>query len=198
MRSNLKAFLAVLALCALVTTFSLRETPKGTLALPAPKHQVVLVGFGGPEQPDLVPIADFIESHTGQRPRIGPDVDFSLAQMDYCLDRDRHQWDADKMVELIDVPEGAVAIAVFNDSLYTSGIPQWRYCFGLKRGHRAILSPANMAGTNPLFTASRLNKMTLRYVLEMAYEMPRKNDRKSLLHDSIMGPSDLDLMEIRI
>ena len=139
MRSNLKAFLAVLALCALVTTFSLRETPKGTLALPAPKHQVVLVGFGGPEQPDLVPIADFIESHTGQRPRIGPDVDFSLAQMDYCLDRDRHQWDADKMVELIDVPEGAVAIAVFNDSLYTSGIPQWRYCFGLKRGHRGGL-----------------------------------------------------------
>lgn len=201
MKQNLVALIAILVVVGMILNKDTESTKK--LTLPAPKHKLVLVNFGTPASPNLDKLADLIEKHTGVRPEVGGSLSLEPAAMSKCYNSTRDQWDVEQVLDLLPTYDGKVVLAIHNESLFNSSIPSWRYCFGTHRDRSGIISSYQMRERpgEPFDNAQprlRLNKMVLRYVLEMVYELPRVEDPRSLLHNSIMGPADLDRMEYRI
>lgn len=120
---------------------------------------------------------------------------------------ERQQFDAELIMEQLSQLErkpNEVVIAVTSRDLFTSAQPAWRYCFGSHGAHASVLSSARMGrlsfGGSPseLVGQVRLRKMLLRYTLEQVFELPRNDDPESLLYNRVMGPADLDRMQLRL
>jgi len=200
MKADLKALVAVLVVCALGGVWMARSNPPQSasrLGLPEANFTIVLTELSSRSPVEIQRLAEEIELQTGTKPKIDNRRSLALEQ---CHNRDRRQWDADRILPLVPVPPDSLVIAVFGDSLYTGQIPQWRYCFGVRGERAAVLSPYNMGtdSTAPAVVQERFTKLTLRYILEMGYDLQRRDDPTSLLHRSVMGPADLDRMEFKI
>jgi predicted Zn-dependent protease len=202
MRPNLRILVVLLTFCAVIVG-TINSGEKSTLKLPEPKFSVVLNPFGGFDPDLLKETANYLEAKTGVRP-----TTYFIDEYVYernnpdCFDKNRGQWDADKLVTFATPREGAVAIQLMSQSLYTTSQPKWVYCFGVQTSRAAVLSSYNMNPANygeppnPALTQDRLNKMVLRYVLELAYDMDRVSDPRSVLRSDILGPSDIDAIVV--
>jgi predicted Zn-dependent protease len=122
-------------------------------------------------------------------------------------DEGRNQYDADKIIEaLAGLPRGAdqKILALTEEDLFLSSVPEWRYCYGSHGQNVAVLSSVRMGGRfqEELFPSPRsqhrCRKMLFRYVLEMCYDLNRNSRPESLLYERVLGPRDLDNMEYEI
>jgi hypothetical protein len=220
-----REFALILAVCALVVTWSLRPSNEvddkeelGGITTPdyhpvdltkdlgEPKRDIILVNLD-PDPELLAWCTVEIEAATGARvAQVISANDIGLG--DEAYDETRHQDNAEiiieKMSDYFSDSEHA-ALAVTSRDLYTSAKPEWRYCFGTHGSNRtAVISSVRMGGRfqDTLFPSKRakdrFRKLLLRYVLEMAYDTPRNSDPKSLLYNRVLAPRDLSKMEYRI
>ena len=122
-------------------------------------------------------------------------------------DEGRNQYDADKIIEaLTRLPRGddQKVLALTEEDLFLSSVPEWRYCYGSHGQNAAVLSSVRMGGRfqEELFPSPRsqhrCRKMLFRYVLEMCYDLKRNSRPESLLYERVLGPRDLDAMNYEI
>ena len=188
MRFEKVALLVLLALCALAARFLLTPT---TNHLPACTLEIHLRPWGGPLPKNL---SANVQTFIG-KPII---VDATEAMPRAAFEEKRRQYDTDKLGFPVDRTQFVLVITP--EDLFTSQISEWRYCFGARFDQGGIVSSAHMGpfpGEAPGLAGQRLEKMTLRYILEGAYGMKRVDDPKSLLFSRVLGPDDLDRMELR-
>lgn len=169
--------------------------------LPAATRSVVLVQFGDDHRL-LTWARRELEDLTRVEVRR---VTLTLAST--TMDAQRRQLDADKILAALERVErgpNEVVIALTKQDIFLSSRPDWRYCFGSHGRYGSVLSSARMGkirfdgeeDTAP--QRNRLRKMLLRYTLESVFDMKRSDDPKSLLYRSILGPQDLDRMELKL
>lgn len=194
MRSDKVALLLIVVLCALAARWLLSPTRAN---LPAPLATVHLLPLVGPTPPDLTEVQRTLEAFTGVQATLEKPVPLPAS----ALQQWRAQYEAERLQPAIPSRAGQYWLAITQQDLFTSQVPQWRYCYGSQFEHSGVLSSARMGpfpGEDPALARTRLHKMVLRYVLEGAYAMKRVEDPKSLLFARILGPDDLDRMDFKI
>ena len=94
-----------------------------------------------------------------------------------------------------------VIIGVTHHDIFFSGAPDDRFTFGVRAATRnAVVSTARMNPVNyglepdAELLRQRLEKMTLRYLGELYFRLPRVSNDRSVLRDSIRSLSDIDEM----
>jgi predicted Zn-dependent protease len=220
-----KEFLIVLTICAVVVGFNLRSNSESeaeseiggfntpeyepvdlSKGLGPPKRDLVLVQLD--EDPELVEwCKKEIAASTGAKVvEVVSLKDFPDGIDSY--NEERQQDDAEVILRALsrDNTYADIAVlAVTSKDLYTSGKPEWRYCFGSHGANAtAVISSVRMGGRfqEGLFptkrSKDRFRKLLLRYTLEMVYEVPRNSDPTSLLYNRVLAPRDLTMMEYRI
>ncbi|MBI3924361.1 MAG: hypothetical protein HY319_02355 [Armatimonadetes bacterium] len=189
MARNLAVLVLVLVACAIWMS-RVQPDSHALDGLPQPRKALALVDLHTPgADPGLAPWgAEKIQDYTG----LAAEVLAPVPLPQDAWDAARGQYDAYRLLERLPPKPNTVVIGLTSMDTWTSDIPEWRYCYGAHDGDRAVVSLAR-TGVGP-----RGVKMTLRYVLEKVYELPCKDDPKSLLHTTILGPDDLDRMEFRI
>lgn len=105
---------------------------------------------------------------------------------------ERSQLDADRVLGFAESGAQGPTLLLVGQDCYTSGKPEWRYCYGVRGEKSAVLSLAR------LDTASRRDKMMARYAAELLLGVRRSQDPTSLFYSPILGPGDIDRMELRI
>lgn len=192
MKFDRLVLLGLVALCALLARWWVKIDP-GRPLLPDCAYEIHLLPLGGSLPPGL---HEAVESFTGKSVRV------DLGQpmpAEAWVGPPRQQYDAEKVRLRID--KGQFVLAITPCDLFTSQVPDWRYCFGARYDQGGIVSSARMGpfpGESGSAALERLKKMALRYVLEGAYGMQRGDDPRSLLFRSVLGPADLDRMEFRL
>lgn len=192
MKRSIPWLLLVLAVCGLgglVLTRTADDTAEAW-DLPEPQFKIALADLHLPGGDGALagPAAMEVERYTGVAPLVMPPV----ALPEAAYDSERRQYDADRALLALPSKEGYLVLGLTPVDTYTSGKPEWAYCFGIRRGNRALISQARTRG------GTRFHKMVLRYVLEGAYGLPRNDDPRSLLFRTVLGPADLDRMEMRL
>ena len=194
MKSDKVALLLIAVLCALAARWLLSPSRAN---LPAPQATVHLLPLVGPTRPDLMDVQRTLEAFTGVQATLEKPVVLPVS----ALQQWRAQYEAERLQPVIPSQVGHYWLAITQQDLFTSQVPQWRFCYGSQFEHSGVLSSARMGpfpGEDPALARSRLQKMVLRYVLEGAYAMRRVEDPKSLLYARILGPDDLDRMDFKI
>lgn len=220
-----KELAVVMAICAVVVAWNLKSTPEKDEeteigGFTTPEYVPVdLTKELGPAKRDIVLVQmdqsseltewcqKEIAAATGAKVvKIFPYDEITAPMESY--DDTRSQDDAEIIIdELSSQFKGSdqAVLAVTSKDLYTSAKPEWRYCFGTHGpNHTAVISSVRMGARfqKSLFPTKRaedrFRKLLLRYVLEMAYEVPRNDDPKSLLYSRVLAPRDLSAMEYRI
>jgi len=182
MRSDRVILFVLLVVCALAARYWVMPGPA---KLPKCSYdEIHLRPLGGPLPADL---ADHVSKFLGKSVVLEAEAPMPKG----ALDERRGQYDANLLE--VTPPKGQFVLEVTGLDIYTSGKPEWRYCFGQRFEGGGVISSAHMGGA-PL----RLEKMVLRYVLEGAYGCRRVNDSGSLLNAQVLGPGDLDAMEMRL
>lgn len=190
MRFEALALVCILLVCAVFARLWQIQPPPGPL--PATAYELALSGMAVPGRrpPELAQLQADVSAYTRKKVEILPARELPQA----AFDPERRQWNSEKVERhLVKGPNQFVFVINITDAdLFTDQVPEWRYCFGARFASTAILSSHRMAGGPP----DRLLKMTLRYFLEGAYGMQRTDNPQSLLYRSIMGPADIDTMQL--
>ncbi len=199
MNKHIKAFLVVLILCAVTMSalhrglFDFKTADSPLPGLPTPRFGVAICPLGRDVVLPEAEITEFLQQTVGQTPVFLPAVDLP----EEALDARRGQWDCERLLGHVPVREGYVTVAIASQDVFTSAVQDWRWCFGSRSERTAVLSTWRM-GLPGEAVSQRRNKMTLRYVLEMAYGLPRNERQGSILYRSIGSARDLDNLEFRL
>ncbi len=123
---------------------------------------------------------------------------------------DRQQWIAEKLVMDLEAvrgptPDGCqqpTVIGLTEEDLFIEGM-DWNYAYSYRDGQRrAIVSTAQMrwARDNSLLNKSLLRdrafKMMTKNVAVLHFRLPLNSDPRSVLYNNILGPDDLDAMDL--
>jgi hypothetical protein len=195
MRIDRIALLLILVTCAVAGRWWSSRPPRERPALPPPQREIHLLPLGS--SLDMPSVQAAVVDFTGHPASIDEPAELDPT----AFNAKRRQYDADVLGKSIPVPAGHYVLALTAADLYTSQIPDWRYCFGSRFASGGLVSQARMGpfpGEPSELAQSRRNKMVIRYILEGAYGLKRSQDPQSLLYSKILGPSDLDRMEFRI
>lgn len=182
MRADKLILLVLLAVCAVAARWLV---PASSAKLPECAYaEIHLRPLGGP-------LPNGLETSVSKFLGRSVIVDEQAPMPQVSRDAERGQYDAERCGLI--APQGQFVLEVTALDLYTSGKPEWGYCFGQRFENGGVISSARMGGV-----PERLQKMAIRYVLEGAYGCRRVNDPGSLLHEQILGPGDLDAMQMRL
>lgn len=140
------------------------------------------------EDRPLLDLAQSLERNTGVTTRTMYSASFEPT----WLNAERGQLDADQMLKFVDSRATEATLLLVGQDCYTPSQPDWRYCYGVRGKKGAVLSLAR------LDTASRRDKMLARYAAELLLGRRRSQDPTSLFYSPILGPDDLDRMELKI
>lgn len=140
------------------------------------------------EDRSLLDCAESLERNTGVEVRSM----FSASFEPSWLNAERGQLDADRMLDFVDKQAEQATLLVVGQDCYTPSQPDWRYCYGVRGKKGAVLSLARLDST------SRRDKMLARYAAELLLGRQRSKDPNSLFYSPILGPADLDRMELKI
>jgi predicted Zn-dependent protease len=123
-----------------------------------------------------------------------------------AFDRTRRQYVAEKLFPLLRERRGGarsadVVIGLLKDDMYTSGVPAWRFAFGVRsQDGLAVVSQARMdprllgLTSDPALRMRRLQKMVVREIAVLALGLGLNRNPRSVLYDTILSTDDLDLM----
>ncbi|MCE7868772.1 hypothetical protein DYH09_00165 [bacterium CPR1] len=140
------------------------------------------------EDRPLLDCALSLEKNTGVQVRAMYSASFEPS----WLNPERGQLDADQMLDFVDKQAEQATLLLVGQDCYTPSQPDWRYCYGVRGKKGAVLSLAR------LDTPSRRDKMLARYAAELLLGRRRSQDPTSLFFSPILGPADLDRMELKI
>jgi hypothetical protein len=140
------------------------------------------------EDRPLLDCAESLRKNTGVEVRSMYSASFEPS----WLNAERGQLDADQILAFVDKQAEQATLLVVGQDCYTPSQPDWRYCYGVRGKKGAVLSLAR------LDTDSRRDKMLARYAAELLLGRQRSKDPTSLFYSPILGPADLDRMELRI
>jgi hypothetical protein len=94
-----------------------------------------------------------------------------------------------------------VVIGLLKDDMYTSGVPAWRFAFGVRsQDGLAVVSQTRMdphilgLTPDPALRMRRLQKMVVREVGVLSLGLGLNRNARSVLYDTILSTDDLDLM----
>lgn len=191
MRFERVALACILAVCALCARFW--HSTQKPQRLPSTPFELALAAMTTPgKRPlDLSALQAGVHGYTGKTVEILPSRE--LPQGAFKVGRG--QWNAEATEPHLVHGPSKFVVTITDADLYTEQVPEWRYCFGARFASTAILSSYRMSEPASA-TSERLLKMTLRYFLEGAYGLKRTDDPRSLLFRSVMGPEDIDTMQL--
>lgn len=189
MRFDRVALIVILVVCAAGMRWMRAPSPSSLPDLSAPRASLHLVPGVGVSVTEMEELKGTVERYTGREAFL----DKSITLPRTAFKQERGQYDSEQLHSVIPSAAGEYWLAVVKEDLYTSQIPDWRYCYGIQLHHGGVLSTAR------LVAPERLQKMVLRYVLEGVYGLKRvDDDHGSLLYSRILGPDDVDRMEFRL
>jgi predicted Zn-dependent protease len=169
---------------------------------PAVGRNVHLLAFGGFSRSDASRLARHIAATLG----VKTDVLGSARLPASAFDPKRRQYVAEKLFPLLRERRGSarsadVVIGLLKDDMYTSGVPAWRFAFGVRsQDGLAVVSQARMdprllgLTPDPALRMRRLQKMVVREVGVFALGLGLNRNPRSVLYDTILSTDDLDLM----
>ncbi|MEW6282987.1 MAG: hypothetical protein AB1758_30520, partial [Candidatus Eremiobacterota bacterium] len=156
--------------------------------LPLQGHSLAIVCLDEGDRKLMERAAESLRRNTG----LEAGTALSAVDTNGCLDPDRGQLEAERILQYAEQGQRDwPVLVVLNHDLFTSGKPEWRYCFGLRGERASVLSAARLKG-------SRLDKMLARYAAQLLIGFPPSHDPRSLFYSPIMGPADIDRMELSI
>ena len=193
--------LVALALLAVALVVGAAE-PRPTAAAAPPRaaaHPVYFVPIGGFPQRDVAALAHYFARKLGLKTGVLPRAALPAA----TFDRQRKQYVAEKLIELLHRPLGdpRVVIGLTAEDLYMRAKPSARYTFSVRDPHgfavvsRTRMDPRVLGLTpDPGLRTRRLQKMVLKQVGILAFGYSLSANPRSVLYDSIQSPDDLDYM----
>lgn len=199
------ATLGLVVLLALASAAG--ATPRATGSPDASSRSVTgrdvhLLALGGFSRSDASKLARHITVTLG----VKADVLGSASLPTAAFDRKRRQYVAEKLFPILrDRRSGArsadVVIGLLKDDMYTSGVPAWRFAFGVRsQDGLAVVSQTRMdphilgLTPDPALRMRRLQKMVVREVGVLSLGLGLNRNARSVLYDTILSTDDLDLM----